>query len=249
MKYLLPVVDKNAASFAEKFPSEIAEACATSLDNIDGFRASYRRAISLQAWRDRYFERVHSNAVCSLFLEAQNDALMSIVLAHLAMWRPSLQSLRSCLENVLNACFYADHPIELLLWEKAEHRMTFTDLATYFSRHPSTTGQKGLFDVLSRIRSEYSVLSKGVHASARSFHMTKGGVIRLTHSNDVEYNKWNNRHASTLLWLNLLLLDLHSYVLVGSQNIDLRKSISLAIPSSFHNDVARALKIHLFSTD
>ena len=249
MKYLLPVIDNNAASFAERFPAEIAEACASGLDNVDGFRASYRRLISLQAWRDRYFERDHSNSVSSLFLEAQNDALLSMVLAHLAMWRPALQSLRSCLENVLNTCYYADHPVELLLWEKAEHRITFTDLAAYFSRHPNTTAHQGLFDVLTHIRSEYSVLSKGVHASARSFHMTKGGAIRITHSNNVEYNQWNTRHTSTLMWLNLLLLDLHSDILVGSQNIDLRKSISLAIPSYYHNDIAKTLKIHLFSTD
>ena len=247
MKYLLPTVDNNAASFADRFPAEIAEACESGLDNIDGFRASYRRVVSLQAWRDRYFERHHSDAVSSLFLEAQNDALMSIVLAHSAMWRPALQSLRSCLENVLNTCYYADHPIELLLWEKAEHRMAFSELATYFSSHPNTTNQQGLLDALIHIRSEYSVLSKSVHASARSFHMTKGGAIRVTNSNDIEYSKWNTRHSHTLTWLNLLLLDLHSDILVGSQNIDLRKSISLAIPSNYHSDIARQLKIHLFS--
>ena len=249
MKYLLPVVDNNAASFAERIPAEIAKACAFGLSNYDGFQTSYRRVISLQAWRDRFFERCHSNAVSSLFLEAQNDALLSIVLAHLSMWRPALQSLRSCLENILNTCYYVDHPIELVLWEKAEHRMTFSELATYFSRHPHTTTLQGLPNVVSHIRFEYKVLSKAVHASARSFHMTKGGAIRITHSNDVDYNQWDTRHSSTLLWLNLLLLDLHSDILVGSQNIDLRKSISLAIPSRYHSDIAEHLDIHLFSTD
>ena len=205
--------------------------------------------ISLQAWRDRYFQREHSNAVSSLFLEAQNDALLSVVLAHSSMWRPALQSLRSCLENVLNTCYYADHPIELLLWEKAEHRMTFSELATYFSRHPNIATQQVLPDVLSHIRSEYSILSKGVHASARSFHMTKGGTIRITHSNDVDYNQWSKRHTSTLLWLNLLLLELYSGMLVGTQNINLRKSISLAVPIHYHSRIAKSLNIHLFSTD
>lgn len=249
MKYLLPEIDNNAASFAETIPTEIAEACASGLDKIEGFRASYRLVIPLQAWRDRYFERNHTEAVSSLFLEAQNDALLSIVLAHMAMWRPALQSLRSCLENVLNSCYYADHPIELLLWEKGEHRMTFSELATYFSRHPNTTAQQGVLNALDGIRSEHSVLSKGVHASARSFHMTKGGAIRITHTNDIDYNKWKTRHASTLLWLNVLLLDLHSDILVGAQNIDLRKSISLAVPNRYHSKIAKSLKIHLFSTN
>ena len=174
MQYLLPRIDKNAASFAGRFPVEIAEACASGLGNSDGFRASYRRVVSLQAWRDRYFDRCHSNAVSSMFLEAQNDALMSIVLAHMSVWRPALQSLRSCLENVLSTCYYGDHPIELALWEDGEHRITFSQLADYFARHPRITTQPGLPQVVTHIKSEYAVLSKAVHASARSFPHDEG---------------------------------------------------------------------------
>lgn len=249
MKYLLPEIDKNAASFAIKFPAEIADACASRLNKTDGFHASYRRVVSLQAWRDRLFERDYSKPVSSLFLEAQNDALLSIVLAHSSMWRPALQSLRSCLENILNTSYYADHPIELILWENAEYRMSFAELITYFGQHPSITTYKGLPDVLNHIRQEYSVLSNAVHASARSFHMTKGGSISITFSSDVDFNQWNKRHTSTLMWLNLFLLDLYSTKLMGAQNIDLRKAISLAIPSHYHNNIAKHLKVHLFSTD
>ena len=249
MKYLLPTIDNNAASFAGTFPSEIAEACVSGLDNTDGFRASYRRVVSLQAWRDRFFERCHPEAISSIFLEAQNDALLSVVLAHMSMWRPALQSLRSCLENVLSTCFYVDHPIELALWENGEHRMPFSGLADYFSRHPHTSTQQGLPSVLSHIRSEYSTLSKAVHASTRSFHMTRDGAIRITYSNNIDYNKWSKRHSSTLLWLNFLLLDLNSTILVGTQNSDLRKSISLAIPAPYHSAIAEHLDIVLYSTD
>ena len=248
MKYLLPTIDNNAATFAARLPIEISQACEAGLKNTEGFVDSYRRVASLQAWRERYFERDHSTPVSSLFLEAQNDALLSIVLAHLAMWRPALQALRSCLESVLSTCYYADHVIELRLWEKAEHRITFPELINYFAKHPDTTSGEGIPDVLANIRSEYAVLSRAVHASARSFHMTKAGGIRITDTGGVEYNKWVTRHKATLKWINFLLLDLYSSVIVGAQNIDLRKSISLAIPSQYHSDIAKCLNIHLFST-
>ena len=248
MKYLIPEIDNNAASFADRLPTEITQACAAGLADTDGFRASYRRMVSLQAWRDRVFERDYSSSVSSLFLEAQNDGLLSIVLAHLAMWRPALQSLRSCLENVLNTCYYADHPIELMLWEEGKHRLSFSELVTYFARHPRTENQNGLLDAMVCIRSEYAVLSKAVHASARSFHMTKDGTVRITQSDVVEYNRWSTRHRRALLWVNMLLLDLHSEILRGPQNIDLRKSISLAIPDKYHSDVRKETKVHLFAT-
>ena len=245
----MPEIDNNAASFAKIFPAAIADACATRLSNADGFRTSYRRVVSLQAWRDRMFEREHLKPVSTLFLEAQNDALLSIVLAHASMWRPALQSLRSCLENVVSTSYYADHPIELVLWENAKHRMSFSELMAYFARHPNITNYKGLPDVSSHIQQEYSVLSKAVHASARSFHMTKAGTISVTVNSDVDFDRWNKRHASTLNWLNMFLVDLYSVKLDGAQNIDLRKAISLAIPTRYHQNIAQHLNVHLFSAE
>lgn len=248
MKYLTAEVDNKAASFAQKFPPEIADSLASGLKNLSMFRASYRRVTSLQAWRDRVIEREMSS-VSPLFLEAQNDALLSIVLAHCAMWRPALQSLRSCMESVLSTSYYADHPVEFRQWQVSSHRMTFADLLAYFAGHPDFSRHERARDILSHLRDEYTVLSKAVHASATSFHMTKGGTIQLTNCNKVDYSRWNTCHRDALRWLNTLLIYLYSQRLDGPQNIDVRKCVSFAVPSSFHATLVEELNVHLFSTE
>ena len=201
----------------------------------------------MQAWRVLFFEQRHPNSpVNSMFLEAQNDALLSLVLAHMAMWRPALQSLRSCVENVLSTCYYVDHPIEFRLWENGKHRIGFSALANYFSQHPDIAAHRGLPDILNHLRNEYATLSKAVHGSAESFLMTQGGSIAITNNDKAKYNQWNARHSRALQWLNFLLLVLNSSTLEGSQNIDLRKSVSLAMPSHYHDAIAKHLSVHLF---
>jgi len=246
MKYLIQDVDNNSQSFACEFPSKIAEACQAELQNTEGFRDAYRRVVSLQAWRARVFSFISSGGVEDLFLEAQNDALLSVVLAHMAMWRPALQSLRSCIENVLNTCYYVDHPVEFRLWKQGRFRIAFSELATYFSKHPNNVTVEDFPKVIPLIRKEYATLSKAVHASAKSFHMTKSGGITITNLDQVEYNKWVSRHSTSLLWINVVLVMLYSHFLTGSQNSDLRKSVSLAIPSRYHEIIASQLDVHLF---
>ena len=248
MNYLLKDVDSNSDRFSQTLSDEISQALAAGLANLEGFRASYRRVVSLQAWRVRVFDSQASDGVKALFLEAQNDALLSVVLAHMAMWRPALQSLRSCIESVLNACYYADHPVELQLWEAGRHRNDFSELLGYFSKHPTFLSLTGLPDVLAHIQREYSTLSRAVHASSISFHMTVGGNITITNSDGIKYRQWNSRHSDTLLWINLMLIALYSEALEGSQNTDVRRSISLVVPLKYHEDIASNLRVHLFST-
>lgn len=249
MRYLLQTVDRNAEEFSGQFPEEIAQSSAIELQNTEGFRNAYKRVVSLQAWRTRVFDFITTNDIKGLFLEAQNDALLSVVLAHMAMWRPALQSLRSCIENVLNTCYYVDHPIEFRLWIEGRHRNEFSELLKYFSRHPISFSQNGFPDVLPHLRGEYSTLSKAVHASSRSFHMTRGGTIAITNVDETHYNQWASRHVATLQWLNFVLVILYSHLLTGSQNGGLRESISLAIPHRFHDAIASNLDVHLFPLD
>lgn len=247
MRYLLPEVDGNSEKFSKDFPAEIATACTSGLENVEGFRDSYRRVVSLQSWRVLFFEPSYpESAVKSMFLEAQNDALLSLVLAHMAMWRPALQSLRSCVENVLNTCYYVDHPIEFRRWESGNHRIGFSALESYFSQHPDIAGHRELPDILSEIKREYATLSKAVHASALSFLMTGEGSITITDIDEPKYNQWNTRHSRTLQWLNFFLLVLHASALKGVQRPDLRKSISLAIPSPYHDTIDKHLGVYLF---
>ena len=250
MQLLLSEVDNNAQIFSERFPKEITHSCELGLENVEGFRASYRRVVSLQSWRAGVFEQLTSTSASSLFLEAQNDALLSLVLAHMAMWRPALQSLRSCIENVLNTCYYVDHPIEFQLWEIGNHRNDFSQLATYFSKHPNVVkyehSSQRRPDMMAHIRSEYADLSKAVHASAKSFHMTRGGEIKITNTSNPDYNQWVKRHSETLCWLNFLLIVLNENILTGAQNAAIRQSTSLAIPARYHNAISEHLGVHLF---
>ena len=211
----------------------------------DFFRDSYRRVVSLQAWRVRLVEPNCTSTAAEMLLEAQNDALMSVVLAHLAMWRPALQCLRSCIESVLNTCYYADHPIEAHLWGRGDHRVGFSEQMSYFERHPADISRY-FPSMLGRLKSEYSVLSKAVHGSARSFQMTQSGAVTLTNSDDTEHSKWATRHRSVLLCVNLLLIGLYHRDITGTQQRDLRKAISLAIPDHYKTDIFQNLKVRLF---
>ena len=246
MKLLVPAIDQNALNFSGSIIGEIDAAWIERLAKNDIYRDAYRRVVSLQAWRVRVIEPHNPGIAASMLLEAQNDALMSLVLAHLAMWRPALQCLRSCIESVLNTCYYADHPIEAQLWERGDHRMGFSEQISYFEKHPADI-PRYFPSMLGRLRSEYSVLSKAVHGSARSFQMTQTGNVTLTNSDDAEHSKWATRHRSVLLCVNLLLVALYHRSLTGTQQRDLRKAISLAIPDHYQNDIFQNLKVRLFS--
>ena len=172
-----------------------------------------------------------------------------MVLAHLAMWRPALQSLRSCIENILNTCYYVDHPIEFQLWELGKHRNDFSELTNYFSRHPAFMSATNLPQVIAHLQNEYATLSKAVHASSASFHMTTSGRITITDFDNIKYRRWASRHSATLLWLNFILIILYSDALEGPQNADARRSISLAVPAKYHASIASSLSVQLFSTE
>ena len=76
--------------------------------------------------------------------------------------------------------------------------------------------------------------------------MTREGSITITNSGKAKYNQWNTRHYRTLQWLNFLLLILNASALEGAQRAELMKSISLAIPCRYHEDIVEHLGIHLF---
>lgn len=246
MKLLLPAIDQNALKFSGTAIGELDAAWIERLAKKDIYKISYRRVVSLQAWRVRLIEPNNPGITASMILEAQNDALMSLVLAHLAMWRPALQCLRSCIESVLNTCYYADHPIEGQLWGKGHHRLGFSEHIGYLEKHPADL-HRHFPTLLGRLQKEYSVLSRAVHGSARSFQMTQSGSITLTNSDDAEHSKWATRHRSVLLCVNLLLVALYHQNLTGTQQRDLRKAISLAIPAPYHNAIFQNLRVRLFS--
>src|SRR5437870_9984913 len=94
-------VEANFQKFRTSNKAALLATTAALESQANKFFKSYRRIVSLQAWRSELLETAISSGSLSFFLEAQNDALTSHALAGCGSWRSSLQALRSCIENVL----------------------------------------------------------------------------------------------------------------------------------------------------
>ena len=210
-----------------------------------GYLQSYSRIVSLNAWRESLLSTQISADALAFFLEAQNDALVSHVFAGMGSWRSALKSLRSCIENVGFCLFYKDHPVELELWHHGQHRLEFSALFDYLSRHPQVASINRQCSGLDVLRKEYGVLSRAVHGSA-TFRMTAGQQsTALWESSKANLSRWAIRESATLAGLNLLLLVMFRDHLQGARLPSLRDVISLAVPASKYALVKQQLGVSL----
>src|SRR5258708_4715768 len=97
----------------------------------DVYFQSYLQLVSLNAWRNELLASAISPDSVSFFLEAQNDGLVSHVLARMGAWRSALKSLRSCLENVAFCLYFKDHAVELVQWKSGKYRPGFAPTIEY----------------------------------------------------------------------------------------------------------------------
>lgn len=237
----------NFDSFTAAWKSELPN----SISALDSFRndflKSYSRIASLNAWRGNVLEHRISGQSLEFFAEALNDALVSHVFARLGSWRSALMALRSCIENTCYCLYYADHPIEQRLWDSGRHRPAFSEIHTYLENHPDITGLGNTpINGLSSVKEEYGVLSRAVHASARTFRMSPGAhQIALWKADAISLGQWRTREQRTLCSLNLLLASMFRDLLSGTQLPGLRKALAIVIPLSMHGRVKRDLKIAL----
>lgn len=246
MQTFIDEVDANFERFFVALPAEIN----TAISSLDAqqqiYRDSYRRLVSLQAWRSELIEKIVAVDAEAFFKEAQNDALMSHSLARQGAWRVALMCLRSCIENTLHGIFYMDHPVELVQWNAGSHRLGFTEAVTYVSKHPRFNGISEQQSGLDGIRSEYATLSKAVHGSVQSFRVTKTGEIEGLNVDSLqELNQWVTRERRTLTALNSVLLTIFREHLAGAANIGLRKAISLTIPHQKHDQIKSLMGVTL----
>ncbi|MES2018754.1 MAG: hypothetical protein V4484_19865 [Pseudomonadota bacterium] len=246
MQTYVEEVDANFRRFFVSLPNDV-NATVISLANQDEkYRESYRRLVSLQAWRSELIEKIVPPNAEAFFKEAQNDALMSHSLARQGAWRVALMCLRSCIENTLYGIFYMDHPVELALWQSGVHRLGFSEAVTYTVKHPSFVGISEQHSGLESIKSEYSTLSKAVHGSAQSFRVTKTGEIEGLNVDSVrELNQWAARERSTLIALNTILLTIFRDHLAGAANLNLRKALSLTLPVAKHEQIRNVMGVTL----
>src|ERR1700722_12137427 len=166
MPLLQDEIDANHAAFFRDWTGQAAKNW-VALSKNDVFRDSYRRLTALQAIKTHLVVAPrYTAASAAFFSEAHNDGLVSHVGASTGAWRSALQALRSCIENVLCAVYYRDHPVELELWGRGKFVIGFTELMRYAERHPQLSSIGGQISGLDTLRSEYETLSKAVHGSA-----------------------------------------------------------------------------------
>lgn len=221
----------------------------TKPHNSTCYLESYKRIVSLQAWRTCFIEQHISEGGLGFFLEAQNDALMSHILAQQGIWRSSLKSLRSLIENIVFCVYYMDHPVEQRLWNDEKDSPTISSFFEYLKKHPDLSVVSSNINGVDIMKNEWRTLSRAVHGSARSFRMTaKGKTPCLFSSDRAKMGAWSTRESRCLLGINLMLAYLFKEHLQGAKMRNLRKAMSFVVPNNKKVEIKRDLKIHLYTT-
>ncbi len=193
------------------------------------FKGAFRRLVAMQAWRSELLDDRLTPGSLQFALEGQNDLLVAYLLARSGQWRTALQSQRAAIENYLNCLFFMDHPIELQLWEKNSFKTQFSELHAYFVKHPSNAGREQRTCGLDVLKSEYAVLSKAVHGSAKVFRMSSEDGPNFFSNDPASLGKWDHRNRLVIRGLSLLMLSVFREDLVATRKRNLRKSLSLAL--------------------
>lgn len=183
----------------------------------------------MQAWRSDLLEDKMDLGSLQFALEGQNDLLIAYILARSGQWRSALQSQRAAIENYMNCLYFMDHPVELELWGDQKYKTSFTDLVSYFAKHPKNNGREHRMFGLDVIKSEYSTLSKAVHGSAKVFRMASSEGPNFFANDKALLSKWDHRNRQVIRGLNLLLISMFSDELGSTKKRNLRKSIALAL--------------------
>jgi hypothetical protein len=220
--------ERFRSSLVTKFADNVNNVVEKNADKIDG---AYARMTTLQAWRSFVLDESSSSSSLGFFSEAQNDGLTSIVLVSGGLWRPSLKSLRSLLENILHCLYYRDHPVEYRLWEEGKYRPTFKSLFDYFDDHPDVNSVPDALRSISALRRHYRELSEVVHASAKKSRMTDDlNQTQIWKSTQADIGRWSTLHKNVIKDINLLLLALLKEHIQAASKKGLRESLALVIP-------------------
>jgi len=230
----------EAASFAE-----LGKARRELVSSTGRFASNYRRIVSINAWRS-LIELIEPKDAVLFFTEAQNDALLSNVLARCGSWRTALQCLRSVIENVIYFIYYKDHPVELRMWGSGRHKLTAQVVFDYLRSHPEFRGIPPTVSGIDALQDEYSTLSKAVHGSAIGFRMTaQGDVPVIASSSPASMGAWATRETATLIGVNSILLVLFRAQLKGAGHRGLRESIAFVLPKKRHAAIRTATSVAL----
>lgn len=237
---------KHFSKFTQAWTSRVTQIASDPSSLPLGLRESYQRLTTLQAWRHFVLDATTSADALAFFIEAQNDALVSHVLAGLGSWRSALKHLRSTIENVLAFIYYREHAVELELWASGEHRLGMTALISYFNAHPRVCSIPRSLTGLEILEKEYTTLSRAVHASATSFRMTSSAdVPKIWDTDPIAFKKWLSRERATLRGINLLLLCLFRERLAGAALRDLRSVLGPIVGANVFPEIHNVLGVRL----
>jgi hypothetical protein len=205
----------------------------------------YRRLVAINSWRLDVFSTSLGEDVLSFFLESQNDALLSLVSASVGAWRPALQSLRACMENALFFLYFADHPVELRLWELGQYKIGVSEIIAYLEKHPDLRDSSIAKGALQGLQKEYGTLSRAVHGH-RQFQMTKGNTsgVLLFKAQKSDIGAYKTRQAAVLSSLNKLLIAMYHSRLEGTRVPGLRKLIAKMLPPDVLQTIKTEFGVH-----
>jgi hypothetical protein len=243
MPQLQNEIDANQAKFFKGWTSQAVKNW-KALGKNDIYKASYRRLCAIQAIKTELVVPHYMPGSAAFFFEAHNDALVSHVSASIGAWRSALQALRSCEENTLAAIYYNDHPIELELWEAGKFQISFSDLLKYAEKHPRLSRFGSQTTGLDTIHTEYSTLSKAVHASAANFRMTDAiSNVLLWNTDQVKLSMWATRERRVIEGISLVMACLHSNLLQGTALTQLRNVLHFSISSNNRKRLKESAKV------
>ncbi len=238
-------IENNHQAFLKDWTAQ-AEKNWAKLGGKEQFVASYGRLSCLNAIQHTLVLPKFSSTSAAFFLEAQNDALVSHVNANVGSWRAALQSLRSCIENVFNALYYSEHPVELELWSQGKFRIWFQELHKYMASHPRISGIDAGASGLDDLKVEYETLSKAVHASATSFRMTDGASkVLLWSTDDAKLGAWSTREKRVVEAICALLTCFFASDLQGARNAQLRTMLVRVTRPGRRVAFRQALKVNI----
>lgn len=221
-------LDANHVDFEKRWKAQRQQ----TEDGLEGnpiFGNAFQRLVTMQAWRSELLETKLSKTSLQFAIEGQNDLLAAYLLARSGQWRSALQAQRAALENYLNCLFFMDHPVELELWNRGHYQTQFSELHSYFLRHPLIVNRLLQRCGLDTIKSEYAILSKAVHGSAAAFRMSSEDGPKFFIYDKILLEKWDHRNRQVVRGLCLLMLSLFKDELVATRKRNLRKSLALAL--------------------
>lgn len=245
------MTDADIAGNAKDFRSEAQELVTKNYSEISTSSAkkiddAYARLTSLQAWRSYVLDESLSPGAMGFFAEAQNDGLTSNILVSCGLWRSSMMSHRSLIENIMHSIFYIDHPVEYRKWESGHYKQSFSKLFDYFSEHPDISDIHTNINPIPSLRGIYSKLSNVVHASGKNFRMTSDiHQPNLWKTSASDIGQWSAMQKSILRDVNLLLIAVFRSKLQGAARKGLREAVSLAIPASKDSSIKNELGVRI----